>query len=243
MGSAEGLRVVPGVVLVQEAGRRAVGERLRERGPARRAAVRITVPDGRGRRGVAGHGVAVVGAVLQRHLAVLVELLELGAAVLEPDLHLAGRDKGVSAPRRLAVGFREGTPWVCVFFLGGGTRTRGTSWEATCVGGLWGASTQQVPWGATCDMGAIGTPDTPWEATCDTGVTRTPDTIWEATCDTGAIGTPEILREASCDMGVMGTPDTPQETTYPIGITGTPDTPWGATYAVGIWGPRTHRAP
>jgi len=100
VGSAEALRVIPGVVLLQKAGGRAVGKRLRERGPARRAAVRVTVPDGRGRRGVAGHGVAVVGAVLQRHLAVLVQLLELGAAVLEPDLHLGGREggRGVSAP-------------------------------------------------------------------------------------------------------------------------------------------------
>lgn len=46
------------------------------------------VPEGRGRRRVARHGVAVVRTVLQGHLSVLVELFELGAAVLEPDFHL-----------------------------------------------------------------------------------------------------------------------------------------------------------
>lgn len=38
--------------------------------------------------GVAGHGVAGVGTVLQGNLAVFVQLLELGPPVLEPDLYL-----------------------------------------------------------------------------------------------------------------------------------------------------------
>lgn len=47
------------------------------------------LPDGSGGgRGVACHGVAGVGAVLQGNLAVLVQLLELGPPVLEPDLDL-----------------------------------------------------------------------------------------------------------------------------------------------------------
>lgn len=49
---------------------------------------RTVLPGRRGRRGVTGHGVAGVGTVLQRNLAVLVHLLELGSPVLEPDFHL-----------------------------------------------------------------------------------------------------------------------------------------------------------
>lgn len=52
---------------------------------------RVTVPDGRGGRRVAGHGVAGVRAVLQWNLAVLVKFLELGPSVLEPDFHLSQR--------------------------------------------------------------------------------------------------------------------------------------------------------
>ena len=51
------------------------------------------VPHGRGGRGVADHGVAGVRAVVdgqvpEGELSVFVQFLELGAAVLEPDLHL-----------------------------------------------------------------------------------------------------------------------------------------------------------
>ena len=46
------------------------------------------VPHCGGLRGVAGHGVAGVGTVVQGDLAVLVQLLELGSPVLEPDLDL-----------------------------------------------------------------------------------------------------------------------------------------------------------
>lgn len=56
---------------------------------ADRGALRGAVlPRRRGGRGVAGHGVAGVGTVLQGNLAVFVQLLELGPPVLEPDLHL-----------------------------------------------------------------------------------------------------------------------------------------------------------
>lgn len=46
------------------------------------------VPRGGGGRRIARHGVAGVRAVVEGHLAVLVQLLELGSAVLEPDLDL-----------------------------------------------------------------------------------------------------------------------------------------------------------
>lgn len=56
---------------------------------ADRGALRGAVlPHRGGRRGVAGHGVARVGTVLQRNFAVFVQLLELGSPVLEPDLDL-----------------------------------------------------------------------------------------------------------------------------------------------------------
>lgn len=56
---------------------------------ADRGALRGAVlPHRGGRRGVAGHGVASVGTVLQRNFAVFVQLLELGSPVLEPDLDL-----------------------------------------------------------------------------------------------------------------------------------------------------------
>ena len=59
------------------------------------------VPHGRGRRGVADHGVAGVRAVVdgqvpQGELSVFVEFLELGAAVLEPDLHLKRRNSQIN---------------------------------------------------------------------------------------------------------------------------------------------------
>lgn len=56
--------------------------------PVDLARVRVTVPNSRGWRRVAGHGVAGVRAVLQRNLAVLVKFLELGSPVLEPDFDL-----------------------------------------------------------------------------------------------------------------------------------------------------------
>lgn len=56
--------------------------------PVDLASVRVTVPNSRGWRGVAGHGVAGVRAVIQRNLAVLVKFLELGSPVLEPDFDL-----------------------------------------------------------------------------------------------------------------------------------------------------------
>ena len=57
-------------------------------------------PHGRGWRGVANHGVAGVRAVVdgqipQGEFSVFVEFLELGAAVLEPDLHLKRRESGI----------------------------------------------------------------------------------------------------------------------------------------------------
>lgn len=59
------------------------------------AAAVVVVPHRRGRRGVTGHGVAGIWTVFQRDLpkrklSVLVELLELGATVLEPDFDLEG---------------------------------------------------------------------------------------------------------------------------------------------------------
>jgi len=84
--------VVPVGVIVLQVGRRggAVGERGApgEHRGAQRGAAAAVPHRGRGGRGVARHGVAGVGAVLQGHVAVLVELLEFGPAVLEPDLHL-----------------------------------------------------------------------------------------------------------------------------------------------------------
>ncbi len=56
--------------------------------PVDLARVRVTVPNSGGWRRVAGHGVAGVRAVLQRDLAVLVNFLELGSPVLEPDFDL-----------------------------------------------------------------------------------------------------------------------------------------------------------
>lgn len=69
--------------------------RLRDLRSADRGALRGAVlPHCGGGRGVAGHGVAGVGAVLQGDLAVFVQLLELGSPVLEPDLHLGGKQSG-----------------------------------------------------------------------------------------------------------------------------------------------------
>lgn len=63
--------------------------RLRDLRSADRGALRgAVVPHCGGGWGVACHGVAGVGTVIQRNLAVLVQLLELGPPVLEPDLDL-----------------------------------------------------------------------------------------------------------------------------------------------------------
>lgn len=87
--------MVPGVVLLQVAWGRAVGKRLGELASAGRATVRVIVPDGRRRRRITCHGVTVVGTVFQRDLPILVQLLELGPPVLEPDFHLEeGRKEG-----------------------------------------------------------------------------------------------------------------------------------------------------
>lgn len=91
--------VVPGVVLLLHvAWGRAVGELLGKLVPAGGVAVRVTVPEGRRRRRIAGHGVAVIGAVFQGYFPVFVELLELGSPVLEPDFHLEkeGREGSVT---------------------------------------------------------------------------------------------------------------------------------------------------
>lgn len=66
------------------------------------AAVVVTVaavvvfPHSWGRRGVAGHGITGVRTMFQRNipewkLSILVELLKLGAAVLEPNFDLDGK--------------------------------------------------------------------------------------------------------------------------------------------------------
>ena len=62
----------------------------------------VVFPHSWGRRRVAGHGIAGVWTVLERNiterkLSVLVELLELGATVLEPDFDLKGRAADVEA--------------------------------------------------------------------------------------------------------------------------------------------------
>lgn len=63
--------------------------RLRDLRSADRGVLRGAVlPHSRGGRGVASHRVAGVGTVIQGNLAVLVQLLELGPPVLEPDLDL-----------------------------------------------------------------------------------------------------------------------------------------------------------
>lgn len=63
--------------------------RLRDLSSVDRGALRGAVlPHCGRRRGVAGHGVTGVGAVLQRDLAVLVQFLELRPPVLEPDFYL-----------------------------------------------------------------------------------------------------------------------------------------------------------
>lgn len=64
--------------------------------PADLARVCAIVPNSRRWRGVAGHGVAGVRAVLQRNLAVLVKFLELGSPVLEPDFDLFKKRKQCS---------------------------------------------------------------------------------------------------------------------------------------------------
>lgn len=78
------------VIILQVGGRRAEGW-LRDLGPAGRGSERVIVPDRRGWRGVARHGVAGVWAVVKGNLAVLVELLEFGPPVLEPNLDLLGK--------------------------------------------------------------------------------------------------------------------------------------------------------
>lgn len=67
--------------------------RSADRGVLRGAAV---VPDCGRWRGVAGHGVAGIGTVLQGNLAVFVQLLELGSPVLEPDLDLRIRGSALT---------------------------------------------------------------------------------------------------------------------------------------------------
>lgn len=72
------------------------------------ARVRVIVPNSRGWRRVAGHGVAGVRAVLQRNLAVLVKFLELGSPILEPDLDLCKINKQTSKIT-IHVSFLSGT--------------------------------------------------------------------------------------------------------------------------------------
>ena len=62
----------------------------------------VVFPHSRGWRRVAGHGIAGVWTVLKRNiterkLSILVELLELGATVLEPNFDLEGRAAVVEA--------------------------------------------------------------------------------------------------------------------------------------------------
>lgn len=84
-----GSLLVPVVVIILQVWRRRAVSRLRHLRPADGGVLRgAVVPDRGGGRGIAGHGVAGVGTVLQGDLAVLVQLLELRPAVLEPDLDL-----------------------------------------------------------------------------------------------------------------------------------------------------------
>lgn len=71
--------------------------RLRDLSSVDRGGLRGAVlPHCGGGRGIAGHGVAGVGAVLQRDFAVFVQFLELGPPVLEPDFDLGENRVNIS---------------------------------------------------------------------------------------------------------------------------------------------------
>lgn len=81
--------LIPVVVIILQVGRRRAVRRLWRLGPTDwRVLGGAVIPNCGGGRGVASHGVAGVGTVIQGDLAVLVQFLELGSPVLEPDLHL-----------------------------------------------------------------------------------------------------------------------------------------------------------